>query len=159
MKLRFLFAAGLAAGVASAAVGPAARTVEDDFLDPPRAARPYVWWHWMGSNVTDFGIERDIDAMAGAGVGGAVIFSLAAQCGPWAGLTNAVNPKLRYRNDEYWRLFKVAADAAERAGIRLAFHNCPGYTVSGGDWIKPENAMKKIIQWARTGVKIVVKEK
>ena len=78
--------------------------VDEDFLDPPRAARPYVWWQWMGSNVTDAGIERDVAAMAGSGVGGAVIFSNTAQCGIWAGLTNAVNPALKYRNAEYWRL-------------------------------------------------------
>lgn len=119
--------------------------VDEDFLDPPRAARPYVWWQWMGSNVTDAGIERDVAAMAGSGVGGAVIFSNTAQCGIWAGLTNAVNPALKYRNAEYWRLYKVAADAAEKAGLRLAFHNCPGWSVSGGDWIKPETAMKKVV--------------
>jgi len=122
-----------------------ATTVDEDFLNPPRAARPYAWWQWMGSNVTAEGIERDVAAMGEAGIGGAVIFSNTAQCGPWAGLTNAANPSLRYRNDEYWRLFKVAADAAKRAGIRLAFHNCPGYSASGGDWIKPENGMKKIV--------------
>ena len=75
--------------------------VDEDFIDPPRAARPYVWWQWMGSNVTDAGIERDVAAMAGSGVGGAVIFSNTAQCGIWAGLTNAVNPALKYRNAEY----------------------------------------------------------
>ena len=138
-------AAADGAATTPAPAGKATRTVDEDFLDPPREARPYMWWQWMGSNVTEAGIRRDLAAMAEAGIGGAVIFSNAAQCGPWAGLVNAANPKLRFRNDEYWRLYNVAADAAERAGLRLAFHNCPGWTVSGGDWIKPENAMKKVV--------------
>ena len=43
------------------------------------------------------------------------------------------------------RLYKFVADAAEKSGLRLAFHNCPGWSVSGGDWIKPETAMKKVV--------------
>ncbi len=80
----FAMPAANGAATAPEPPGTAARTVEDDFLDPPREARPYMWWQWMGSNVTEAGIRRDIAAMAEAGIGGAVIFSNAAQCGPWA---------------------------------------------------------------------------
>ena len=28
------------------------------FADPPREARPLVWWHWMNGNITAAGILR-----------------------------------------------------------------------------------------------------
>ena len=49
------------------------------FRQPPPAARPEVWWHWMNGNVSRAGIVADLDAMA------AVVASLnvgAARCCP-----------------------------------------------------------------------------
>ena len=30
--------------------------LESDFKNPPVETRPYVWWHWMGSNFSKEGI-------------------------------------------------------------------------------------------------------
>ena len=40
-----------------------AGSLEDDFRDPPLAARPYVWWHWMGANFSTAGITKDLEAV------------------------------------------------------------------------------------------------
>ena len=40
----------------------------DWFEAPPMAYRPYVWWHWMGSNFSKEGITKDLEAMKEAGV-------------------------------------------------------------------------------------------
>ena len=50
--------------------------LEQRFLNPPTTAKPYVWWHWMGSNFSKYGITKDLEAMKAAGIGGATIFNL-----------------------------------------------------------------------------------
>ncbi len=46
------------------------------FRQPPMQYRPYVWWHWMGSNFSKEGIRRDLEAMHESGIAGATIFNL-----------------------------------------------------------------------------------
>ena len=43
------------------------------FRQPPPAARPEVWWHWMNGNVSRAGIVADLDAMAAVGLGGVIL--------------------------------------------------------------------------------------
>ena len=38
------------------------------FKEPPMEYRPYVWWHWMGSNFSKKGITKDLEAMKEAGM-------------------------------------------------------------------------------------------
>jgi hypothetical protein len=127
-----------------AAAGAGAATLEETFKAPPAAARPHVWWHWMGANVTEQGIRRDLQAMADAGIGGATVFNVRSHvsCAPI--MENAANDKYAYRNEEYWRLLKIAAEEAKRLGLDLLLHNCPGFSVSGGPWITPELSMHKL---------------
>lgn len=107
---------------------------------------PYVWWHWLGSNVSEAGIRRDIREMAASGIAGATIFNITAQAATWQSrLSNCVNEKLEYRNAEYWRLLRVACEEAKANGVELGLHNCPGFSVSGGPWIDAAHAMKKVV--------------
>jgi len=46
-------------------------SLEKGFVDPPNAARPRVWWHWTGGNITKEGITKDLEWMKRAGIGGA----------------------------------------------------------------------------------------
>jgi len=47
----------------------ASDALRDQFRDPPAAARPRVWWHWLNGNVTREGIRRDLDWMKQVGIG------------------------------------------------------------------------------------------
>jgi len=58
--------AALLAAVGAQAQGP----LYEGFADPPQEARPRVWWHWMDGNVTIDGIQKDIEWMDRAGIGG-----------------------------------------------------------------------------------------
>ena len=40
------------------------------FRDPPNESRPRVWWHWLNGAISDEGIDRDIDWLKRAGIGG-----------------------------------------------------------------------------------------
>ena len=74
-----------------------------NFREPPMEYRPFVWWHWMGSNFSKLGIRKDLEAMKACGIAGATIFNLASavqeshrpiENNPW--------PEQTYRSEAYW---------------------------------------------------------
>jgi hypothetical protein len=127
-----------------------ARAGEDPatvFRQPPESAKPGVWWHWMGCNVSKDGITRDLEAFKSAGIGGATIFGMADACTPWAGhIANSPNSGLLAFTDPWWKLVRHAAAEGQRLGVDIGLHNCPGYTSTGGPWITPELSMQQIFQ-------------
>ncbi|MFM1794150.1 MAG: hypothetical protein RL642_535, partial [Bacteroidota bacterium] len=44
--------------------------VFQNFINPPAAAKPRVWWHWMNGNITKEGIQKDMEWMERSGIGG-----------------------------------------------------------------------------------------
>ena len=58
------------------AADPAKDSLEETFKNPPVKARPYVWWHWMGSNFSKEGITKDLEAMKEEGVVQATILNI-----------------------------------------------------------------------------------
>lgn len=120
--------------------------LEQGFINPPTSAKPYVWWHWMGSNFSKKGITEDLEAMKEEGIGGATIFNICSavqeshkptENNPW--------PTQTYRSPEYWDALQWAAIEAERLGLELGLHNTAGYSTTGGPWIEEDRAMKQVI--------------
>jgi len=129
----------------SGAVVLAGASPEAVFKNPPQDARPGVWWHWMGCNVSREGITRDLEGFKGAGIASATIFGMADVCTPWAGhIENSPNDGLLAFTDPWWKLVRHAAAEGKRLGVDVGIHNCPGYTSTGGPWITPELAMQQI---------------
>jgi len=121
----------------------AGQSLEAGFANPPAAARPYIWWHWMNGNITREGITADLEAMAKSGIAGASIFNVSCDIpeGP-----------VRYMSPEWLDLFHHAASEAKRLGIELGFQNCAGWATTGGPWVKPEDSMQQLVSTA-TAVK------
>jgi hypothetical protein len=112
------------------------------FETPPASARPQTFWHWMNGNVTRDGISRDLEAMAGVGVGGVMIFD-GSDYLP-AGPASYLEP--------HWRdLMTHAIKEGNRLGLEVGMHNGPGWSSSGGPWVKPEMSMQKLV-WTETNV-------
>ena len=42
------------------------------FENPPKEARPYVWWHWINGNTSKDGIRKDLEWMNRIGIAGIV---------------------------------------------------------------------------------------
>ncbi len=126
--------------------------LEQRFLHPPTTAKPYVWWHWMGSNFSKYGITKDLEAMKAAGIGGATIFNLtsAVQEGN-APTENLPWPEQTYRSPAYWEAVRFAASEADRLGLEIGLHNSVGYSTTGGPWISPEQGMQKLV-WSSVDV-------
>ncbi len=136
----------MAAGLLSLCAGPAnEKNPEVVFKSPPESARPGVWWHWMGCNVSQDGITRDVKAFKEAGIGTATIFGMADVCSPWAAhIENSPTEGLLAFTEPWWKLVRHAAAEGKRAGIDIGVHNCPGYTASGGPWITPELSLQHL---------------
>lgn len=118
----------------------------EQFVDPADCYKPYVWWHWMGTNYSKEGITKDLEAMKAAGIGGATIFNLASAVqeshkpidnNPW--------PRQTYRSDAYWEAMSHAASEAKRLGLKIGLQNTPGYSTTGGPWITEERGMQKVV--------------
>lgn len=116
------------------------------------AAGVGVWWHWMGYEITRSGIERDLKAMESCEVADATIFAIATHSGFWCakGIENVPDDKVSYWNDEWWKLVRYAVEEGKRRNISMGMQCSPGYTHTGGPWITPENAMKKLV-WSDDG--------
>lgn len=120
--------------------------LEEQFKKPPTEYRPYVWWHWMGSNFSKEGITKDLEAMKDSGIGGATVFNITSavqesqspmQNNPW--------PNQTYRSRAYWDALRHAAAEADRLGLELGLHNTVGYSTTGGPWISESEGMKNIV--------------
>ena len=114
----------------------AAMSLEEGFMNPPPAARSQVWWHWMNGNVTKEGITADLEAMARAGVGGAYVFDVP---------TGIPEGKVRFASDAWFDMLAHANAEAKRLGLEISIANCPGWSSSGGPWVKPEDSMKVVV--------------
>ena len=119
---------------------------EEVFANPPPQAHVGVWWHWMGRQVTEEGIVKDLDWMASRGVTSATIFGLADATVPWAKrIANVPTGIEQPYSDAWWKCVRRACDEGRRRGIGIGLHNCPGYTHSGGTWIPPRLAMRELV--------------
>ena len=72
MKKIFLFSAATFFSVAGFSQTTVASkdVLYKDFVTPPNAAKPRVWWHWMNGNITKDGIAKDLQWMHRSGIGG-----------------------------------------------------------------------------------------
>ena len=115
------------------------KQLEAGFLAPPDEAKPRVWWHWMNGNVTKNGIQSDLEWMKRVGIGGFQNFD--------AGMTTpqVVEKRLIFMTPEWKDAFKFTTELADSLNLEMAIAGSPGWSESGGPWVKPEEAMKKIV--------------
>ena len=115
------------------------------FMTPPNAAKPRVWWHWMNGNVTKEGITKDLEWMKWVGVGGFQNFD-ASLFTP-----NVTTKKLVFMTPEWKDAFRHTTDLAQKLQLEMAIAGSPGWSVTGGPWVQPQDAMKKYV-WTETRV-------
>ncbi len=117
-----------------------------NFQTPPNAAKPRVWWHWMNGNITKNGIQKDLDWMKQVGIGGFQNFDANL-------FTPVVVPKKLVFMDADWKAaFKFTTELADKNGLEMAIAGSPGWSVTGGPWVEPKDAMKKYV-WTETRIK------
>ena len=138
----------LAFGVCMAAstFGQSSSTsLEDGFKTPPNSAKPRVWWHWMNGNITKEGIKLDLEWMNRVGIGGFQNFDASL------GTPKLVDKRLVYMTPEWKDAFLFTTKLADQLGLEEAIAGSPGWSESGGPWVKPSQGMKKVV-WSETRV-------
>ncbi len=104
--------------------------------------RPETWFHVIGGNASKAGITADLEALKAAGIGGIQFFhGQYGKAAAWDGVAEQI-PCLSEKWDD---LVRHAADECARLGMTFKMQNCPGWSMSGGPWIAPSNAMRKLV--------------
>ena len=110
--------------------------VESGFIQPPVEVQTSVYWYWINDNISKEAVVKDLQAMKEVGINRAFIGNI--------GLTAEEQPygKVKLFTDEWWEVMHTALKTATELNIELGIFNCPGWSQSGGPWIKPEQAMR-----------------
>ena len=122
-----------------------AAALEIGFQTPPNSAKPRVWWHWMNGNITKEGIKLDLEWMNRVGIGGFQNFDASL------GTPKLVDKRLVYMTPEWKDAFLFTTKLADQLGLEEAIAGSPGWSESGGPWVKPSQGMKKVV-WSETRV-------
>jgi len=134
-SLRVLFILALGMAGTACAIGEHKR-LERQFATPPKSARPWVYWMWMDGNLSREGITADLEAMKKAGIGGVII------CEVNVGIPRG---PVEFMSAEWKALFKHVVREAERLGLEITLNAGPGWTGSGGPWVRPEQSMQLLV--------------
>jgi hypothetical protein len=129
----------------SAAAPSAGDALARGFENPPDSAKPRTWWHWTMSNVTKEGITKDLEWMKRVGLGGFMLADVNY------GRGQTVEPKTPFGTPAWYDAVRHAAAEADRLGLEMAIFSSPGWSETGGPWVKPEQAMKKLV-WSETTI-------
>ena len=93
----------------------------------------------MNGNITKDGIRKDIEWFKRIGLGGFHVFDASFST------PQVVEERLVYMEEPWQDAFKYAIDLADSLGLDVTIPSSPGFSSTGGPWVKPEEAMKKIV--------------
>ncbi|MFH0761364.1 MAG: glycosyl hydrolase [Bacteroidota bacterium] len=105
------------------------------FIQPPDSARPGVYWYILDGNLDKEEITADLESMKKAGIGYAL----------YQEVSNTPRGKVDFLSEEWQELYKHIVREGERLGIRISLGSSPGWTGSGGPWIKPSQSMQSLV--------------
>ncbi len=114
-------------------------SIYNSFVNPPQAAKPRVWWHWMNGNITKAGIRKDLLWMKRSGIGGFQNFDASLMT------PQIIEKRLTYMTPEWKDAFLYTTKLADSLKLEMAIAGSPGWSESGGPWVKPEDGMKKLV--------------
>lgn len=117
--------------------------LKSGFVTPAEDNNLWCYWYWIGDDISKDGITKDLEAMKAAGIGGALIGN--------------INPdekdgKVPMLSEAWWEHMVHAVTEGKRIGVDIGVFNCPGWSQSGGPWIKSDMAMR-YITYSETKIK------
>ncbi len=130
----------------------ASDTLVEGFRAPPESARPRVWWQWMNGNVTEDGARLDLEWMRRIGIGGVQNFDAAFEWGSPFDTPPPLETARTYLTPQWRHALRESVVVARGLGLEFAIASSPGWSGTGGPWVKPHQAMKKLV-WSETRVR------
>jgi len=122
-------------GLEAARAAAAGDALADGFRTPPQPARPTVYWDWLNGVVDHGQLTRDLEAMKAMGLGGALIFDVAARSRPEC----RVPAGPAFMGSESVKAMAHAIREAGRLGLDIGLVTSSSYN-AGGPWIQPRHA-------------------
>jgi len=113
-----------------------ASSLEDGFVNPLEETKPWCYWYWLDSDITKEGITKDIEAMAKVGIKRAMIGNIRDK--------RLNTGSVKMFSEQWYDLTRHAFEEANRLSVELLMFNAPGWSQSGGPWIKPEQSMRRV---------------
>ena len=113
---------------------PSFASIEQGFRSIPDSVQTGVYWYWISDNISKEGVERDLEAMKVAGINRAFIGNIGIDGIPYG------DHKLL--SSEWWEVLHVALKKATELNIEIGIFNSPGWSQSGGPWVKSSQAMR-----------------
>ncbi|GAB3920541.1 glycosyl hydrolase [Mucilaginibacter myungsuensis] len=110
------------------------RSVETGFITAPADIQTSVYWYWISDNISKSGVVKDLESMKKVGINRAFIGNI--------GLDDTPYGKVKIFTDEWWQIMHLALKTATRLNIEIGIFNSPGWSQSGGPWVKPGQAMR-----------------
>src|SRR5690606_875966 len=106
------------------------------FVSPPDSIQTSIYWYWISDNISKEGVEKDLEAMKRVGINRAFIGNI--------GLSENESRygKVKIFTDEWWEILHAALKKATELNIDIGIFNSPGWSQSGGPWVKPGQAMR-----------------
>jgi hypothetical protein len=111
--------------------------LSEGFINPLDSVKPWVYWYWISDNNSREGITKDLEAMVSVGIGEAFIGNIGNEGMPYG--------KIASLSEEWWQLIEHAVREGKRLGVNIGFFNCPGWSQSGGPWIKSTESMRYLV--------------
>lgn len=108
--------------------------LENGFVIPPDSIQTSVYWYWISDNISKEGAVKDLHAMKEAGINRAFIGNIGVDDLPFG--------NIKVLSNEWWEILHTALKTATELDIEIGIFNSPGWSQSGGPWVKPEQAMR-----------------
>jgi len=112
----------------------AQKNLEKSFKTPPDSIQTSVYWYWMSDNISKEGVVKDLHSMKSVGINRAFIGNIGYETTPYG--------IVKLFSDEWWDIMHTALKTATALNIEIGIFNSPGWSQSGGPWVKPTQAMR-----------------
>ncbi|MBL7738637.1 MAG: glycoside hydrolase family 2 [Chitinophagaceae bacterium] len=117
--------------------------IRSGFINPPDSIRVSAFYYWLNNHISKEGVIKDLHAMKEAGITRVFIGANIRNRIDWSRDTTGKSfGKVDVFSKEWWDILHAALKTATELDIEVGLFNCPGWSQSGGPWVKPNQAMR-----------------
>ena len=110
-------------------------TLKKTFIETPKDQPLAVYWYWIDGNMSEEGVVKDLQAMKKVGIN-------RVQIGMIGDGQGAPTGPVKMFTKKWWKILHTMFKTATELDIEVGLFNCPGWSQSGGPWVKPEQSLR-----------------